>query len=131
MVRTELPVATRAFFWACACSAAGISRRGKTRCGRRPCWFRRGPRTGSGLPRPVALLPLRLPPDWATWGHHLAQETRWAAVGKTVMSTPISAMTSWAVMIPVPCTASSWSIWCQYGSVSCSILAVSSLIRAV
>lgn len=41
------------------------------------------------MPRPAALLPLRLPADWVTWGHHRAQETRWAAVGNTVMSVPV------------------------------------------
>ncbi len=40
------------------------------------------------MPRPVALLPLRLPADCFTWGDHFAQETRWAAVGNTVMSAP-------------------------------------------
>ena len=63
--------------------------------------------------------------------HHFAQDTRWAAAGKTVMSVPISAMTSWAVMTPVPDTASSCAIWRAYGSHKTSILAVSSAIQAV
>src|SRR5450755_156921 len=51
--------------------------------------------------------------------------------GKTVMSTPISAITSWALILPVPCTASICSIWGRYGSASTSIFAVSSSICAV
>jgi hypothetical protein len=47
------------------------------------------------------------------------------------MSVPISAMTSWAVITPVPGTASSWAICRAYGSHSMLILAVSSPIRAV
>jgi len=42
------------------------------------------------LPRPVELLPLRFPADCLTWGDHGAQETRWAAVGKTFRSVPVS-----------------------------------------
>jgi len=44
---------------------------------------------------------------------------------------PDSAMTSWAVITPVPGTASSCAIWCSYGWHKTSILAVSSPIRAV
>gem|GEM_PF-4190824 len=47
------------------------------------------------------------------------------------MSTPISAITSWALILPVPCTASSCPIWGRYGSASTSIFAVSSSICAV
>ena len=35
---------------------------------------------------------LRLPADWSLPGHCPAQEARWPALGKTVMSVPISAM---------------------------------------
>ena len=42
-----------------------------------------------------------------------AQETRWEAVGNAVMSVPVSAMMSWAQMMPMPCTASSWATWCR------------------
>ncbi len=83
------------------------------------------------MPRPVALLPLRFPADCLTWGDQRAQETRWAAVGKTVMSGPISAMMSWAQIVPMPSMASSWAIWCSQGSVSASILAVSAWIWVV
>ena len=72
----------------------------------------------------MALLPLRFPADCLTWGDHFAQETRWAAVGKTVMSVPISAMMSWAQIVPTPSISSSCRIWCRYGSASTSILAV-------
>jgi hypothetical protein len=44
---------------------------------------------------------------------------------------PDSAMTSWALMVPVPCTASSCPIWCRYGAASTSILAVRFSIWAV
>jgi hypothetical protein len=50
----------------------------------------------------MTLLPLRFPADCLTWGDHLAQETRWEAVGKTVISAPISAMMSWAQIVPMP-----------------------------
>jgi len=64
-------------------------------------------RSAEGLPRPVALLPLRLPAEEVTCGQRRAQEHRCPAVGKTLMSVPVSAMMSCAVMIPNPGMASS------------------------
>ncbi len=79
----------------------------------------------------MALLPLRFPADCVTWGDHFAQETRWEAVGNTVMSVPISAMMSWAQMVPMPSTASSCPAWRRQGPVSASILAASASIWVV
>src|SRR6266568_4148911 len=39
-------------------------------------------------------------------GHILTQDTRWAAVGKTLMCRPISAMSAWALSRPMPVTSS-------------------------
>src|SRR5260221_12059909 len=123
MVSAELPVATRAFFF-------GIRRASRRYFAPRNDWVRpalidTSPRAAlrEGLPRPVALLPLRFPADCLTWGDHRAQETRWAAVGKTVMSVPVSAMMSWAQTVPMPSMASSWAIWGSQGSASVSIVA--------
>ena len=44
---------------------------------------------------------------------------------------PDSAMMSWAQIVPMPSTASSWAIWCSQGSVSASIVAVSASIWAL
>src|SRR5258707_381346 len=60
-----------------------------------------------------------------------AKETRWALVGNTVMSVPISAMMSWALTCPMPGIASSWVTWCSQGSARASIFVVSSWICAV
>src|SRR6266568_1559319 len=49
--------------------------------------------------------PLRAP-DWMVRGHILTQDTRWAAVGKTLMCRPISAMSAWALSRPMPVTSS-------------------------
>ena len=48
------------------------------------------------LPWPVLLLPFWRPADWLIPGVNRAQDTRWAGVGKRVMSTPIAAMIVWA-----------------------------------
>ena len=53
------------------------------------------------------------------------------AVGKTVMSVPVSAMMSWAPVGPMPCTASSCSTWCRKGAISASIRSVSASIWVV
>ena len=45
------------------------------------------------MPLPVEL-PFFRPADWASIGENLAQDTRCAAVGKTAMSVPSSAMIS-------------------------------------
>src|ERR1039457_5189465 len=107
LVSMELPTATRAFFLGMRL----VSRRylAPRNDWVRPVLMAASPRAAlrQGLPRPVALLPLRFPADCLTWGDHLAQETRWEAVGKTVMSVPISAMMSWAQTVPMPATASS------------------------
>src|SRR6266487_6991449 len=110
MVSMEFPVATRAFF-------LGMRLAIRRYLAPRKEWVRLAPIAASpraadrqGLPRPVELLPLRLPADCLTWGDHFAQETRWAAVGKTVMSAPISAMMSCAQMAPMPGTSSSCAI---------------------
>ena len=62
-----------------------------------------------GLPRPVAFFPLRLPADSLTRGAYRAQEARCPAVGKALMSMPISAIRSWAAVIPKPGMPSSWA----------------------
>src|SRR5258706_15172552 len=100
MTSMELPVATRAFFL----GMRRVSRR--YRAPRkdcvRPALIAASPSAAlrEGLPRPVALLPLRFPADCLTWGDQLAQETRRAAAGKTVMSGALSARTSWAQTLP-------------------------------
>src|SRR5215211_1710939 len=54
------------------------------------------------------LLPWPVPPgldrvpDWLIAGHRLAQDTRFAAVGKQDISTPISATITWAPRRPTP-----------------------------
>lgn len=83
-----------------------------------------------GLPLPVEP-GLFLPADCFARGANLAHETRWAAVGKRAMSTPISAMSSWAPVLPTPGTSSSWAIWAAKGAIASSIRAVSASIWAV
>ena len=75
----------------------------------------------------VAAFALAAGRRFRTCGGRRAQEHRCPAVGKTVMSTPISPMMSWAVMTPKPGMASSWAIWCSYGSHSTAIFSSSSL----
>src|SRR6266567_8623206 len=111
----ELPVATRAFFL-----GMRLARRryfAPRNDWVRPALIAASPRAADrqGLPRPVALLPLRFPADCFTWGDHFAQETRWPAVGNTVISAPVSAIMSWAQTGPMPSTSSSWVTWCRYG----------------
>src|ERR1039457_830958 len=84
-----------------------------------------------GLPRPVAFLPLRLPADSLTRGAVLAQEARCPAAGKALMSTPIPAMRSRAVVIPNPGMPSSCSTCCSYGWHMSAILLSRTSIWAV
>src|SRR6266849_6704404 len=44
----------------------------------------------------------RLPADWSLPWHCPAQEARWRSLGKTDMSTPISARMFWAVRVSIP-----------------------------
>jgi hypothetical protein len=74
---------------------------------------------------------LVLPADWRVWGQNLAQATRWSAVGKQLMSTPSSAMSSWAAVGPIPVIASSWVAWAANGAMACSMVPVSVAIWAV
>ena len=83
---------------------------------------------GGGKPRvalPVTAV-LALPAELLAWGANLAHATSCAAVGKTAMSTPSSAMSSWAQTGPMPVTASSWATWAANGATCWSIRAVSS-----
>jgi hypothetical protein len=68
-----------------------------------------------GLPLPVAAV-LALAVEVLTWGANLAHDARCPAVAKTAMSTPISAMSSWAQTSPMPVTASSWATWAANGA---------------
>ena len=43
-----------------------------------------------------------LGPDWIVRGESFAQETRWPGVGNWAMSRPSSAMSTWAVRMPMP-----------------------------
>src|SRR3954470_3297934 len=99
MVRTELPTATIARF---------LPRRRARRRYRSPrkvsvrdSQATISPRlpASQGLPLPVALAFLG-PADCLSIGANFAQDTRCAAVGKTAMSTPISAMISCAERTP-------------------------------
>ena len=45
-------------------------------------------------------------PDWIVRGASFAQDTRWAGVGNWAMSSPISAMMTWAARDPMPGTSS-------------------------
>jgi hypothetical protein len=47
------------------------------------------------------------------------------------MPAPISAVTSWALILPVPCTASSCPVWCSQGPAGTSILVLSSSMCVV
>src|ERR1022692_829713 len=87
----ELPTATRAFFLGMRLVSRRYLAPGKdwVRLALMAASPRAAPR--QGLPRPVALLPLRFPADCLTWVDHRAQETRCAALGKTVMSVLVSA----------------------------------------
>jgi hypothetical protein len=62
-----------------------------------------------------------LPADSRLPGHCPAQEARWALVGKTFMSTPISAISTWAAMRPMPGIVSSSSRSLEKGASACSI----------
>jgi hypothetical protein len=64
-------------------------------------------------------------------GANLAQETRCAAVGKRPISTPISAISSWAATTPTPQIASSWATWWANGLITRLIWAVTWSIVAV
>jgi hypothetical protein len=77
-----------------------------------------------GLPLPV-LPGLLLPADCLAWGANLAQDTRWPAVGNRAISTPISAMISWAPVVPMPGISSSWATGRAKGAIASSIFAVS------
>src|SRR4029453_11751852 len=63
---------------------------------------------GLPLPRPVGLV---LPADSWTWGQNLAHDTRGAWEGKRPMSTPTSAINSWAAVAPTPVISSSCATW--------------------
>src|SRR5215813_3782491 len=67
-----------------------------------------------GLPLPVEP-GLLLPADWRAAGANLAQDTRWPGVGKRAISTPISAMISWAPVVPMPGISSSWALAGEWG----------------
>ena len=45
-------------------------------------------------------------PDWMVRGDSRAQDTRCPAVGKRLMSSPISAMMTWALRRPTPVISS-------------------------
>jgi hypothetical protein len=47
------------------------------------------------------------------------------------MSTPISAMSSWAPVFPTPVISSSWATWCAKGAITSSIRWVSASVWAV
>jgi hypothetical protein len=61
---------------------------------------------GLPLPRPLGLV---LPADSWTWGQNLAHDIRCAAEAKRPMSTPSSAINSWAAARPTAVIASSWA----------------------
>ena len=47
------------------------------------------------------------------------------------MSTPISAMSSWALVVPMPGISSSWATWAANGAITSSIRPGSASIWAV
>lgn len=87
----------------------------------------RAPRS-RGFPRPVRPL-LRFPALSSFPGHILAQEARWCALGKRLMSVPISARISSPVLGPtpgsVPRRLSSPSKGRMHSAISASSLAIS------
>jgi hypothetical protein len=76
-----------------------------------------------GVARPVAPRCL-VPADRWSMGANVAQEARWAAVGKRPTSTPTSATSSWAATTPTPVIASSWATWWANGATTWSTWAV-------
>ena len=64
-------------------------------------------------------------------GQNFAQDTRSAGVAKAAMSTPISAMRSWAAVRPTPMIPSSWATWRSKGAMSSSTWAVNLSIWAL
>lgn len=73
------------------------------------------------VPCPVAPLPFLRPADSLTPGAYLAQDERWAGVGKRVMSTPISAMITAAAVAPIPGISARRATACAKGTNSCSV----------
>src|SRR5215213_5556068 len=80
---------------------------------------------GLPLPRPLGFF---RPADSWTWGQNLAHDTRCAADGKRPMSTPTSAISSWAAVTPTPVTSSSWA---TASSIVASKAAICSLSRSM
>src|SRR5689334_16135593 len=66
-----------------------------------------------GLPLPV-VPGLLFPADCFARGANLAHDTRCPAVGNRDISMPISAMSSWAPVLPTPGISSSWATWCDH-----------------
>jgi hypothetical protein len=73
------------------------------------------PTHGLPLIRPLLLV---FPADWWVWGQNFAQDTRWASDGKRLMSTPTSAMSSWAEMVPDPVISANCRTWAAYGAIA-------------
>lgn len=63
---------------------------------------------GLPLARPLRL---RVPGDSWVCGQNLAQDTRWAADGNRLMSTPTSAMISYAAVGPAPVICANCCAW--------------------
>src|ERR687898_1178195 len=84
---------------------------------------------------PAAALGLGLAGRLMHLGQNLAHETRWAWEAKRPMSTPTSAISSWAAMAPTPVISSSWATWPANGATACSSLvsraAICSLCRSM
>src|SRR5215469_12671905 len=70
-----------------------------------------------GLPLP-GVPGLCLLADCRALGAYLAHDTRWAAVGNRDMSTPISAMSSCAPVLPMPGISSSWATCAANGAIA-------------
>ena len=72
-----------------------------------------------------------LPADWWICGQNLAHDTRCAAEGNRVMSTPISAISSAAATVLTPGMSASWAAGREKGPIASSIRASSAAIWAL